>query len=213
MSVAANSPEPSPNAAGQEAKPVEGAKPAEAAVAAAASPAPEAAKPVEAKPVEAPKPVEKYELSLPKDSLLDASAVEKVSSYAKEKGLSNEQAQAILEREHGAIASFAEKQRADLAHKADHVWPEQIKADKEIGGEAFKANAELALRVVEKFASTDLRKTLTETGLGNHPELVRCFVKIGKAMSEDQLVIPGSQSGGKRSFEDIFYGNTNKKEQ
>src|SRR5688572_20896218 len=63
------------------------------------------------KQVEAPKeqkPVvpEKYDLKLPEGSLLEAAQMEKISAYAKEKGLSNEQAQELLERENDAVSGY-----------------------------------------------------------------------------------------------------------
>jgi hypothetical protein len=55
--------------------------------------------PPEAKPTEAKVVPEKYDLKLPEASLLDASHVEKLTAFAKERGLSNDEAQALLERE------------------------------------------------------------------------------------------------------------------
>lgn len=148
---------------------------------------------------------EKYDLKLPEGSLLDAKAIEEISSFAKEKGLSNEQAQAILERENGAVSNFASKQQQDLKEKPT-AWLSEAQSDKEIGGEAFAKNAEVAKRVVDKFGSEAFKKTLNDTGLGNHPELVRVFYRIGKMMSDDQFIVPGAQTGAKKSIEDVFYG-------
>jgi len=157
---------------------------------------------------EAPAVPEKYELKLPENSQLSADHVEKVALYAKEQKLSNEQAQALLERENLAVSEFANRQQEEFKARTE-AWLGEIKADKEIGGEAFNQNVEMAKRVVTRYATEEFRKTLDDTGLGNHPELVRVFSRIGKAMSEDQLVIPGSQAGGKKAIEDVFYGNNN----
>lgn len=165
----------------------------------------------ESKAPEAEKPVvpEKYDLKLPDGSQLDAKAIEKVASYAKEKGLTNEQAQALLERENTAVAEFAERQKQEVKAKLES-WVNDVKADKEIGGDAFNANAELAKRVIERYATPEFKATLDETGLGNHPELVRVFVRIGRAMAEDQLVLPGKDAAGmKRDPAEILYGSKN----
>lgn len=173
--------------------------------------------PVEpAKATEAPaaqKPVvpEKYDLKLPEGSVLDAKSVEKVSSYAKEKGLSNVQAQEILEREHSAVADFVNAQKAHMDEKVSS-WQSALTSDAELGGEALKANAELSSRVVTRFGSDEFKKILKDTGLGNHPELVRVFSRIGKSMGDDQLVLPGSQPVSKRSHVDVLYGKTETKE-
>src|SRR3972149_1235780 len=91
-------------AAGEPAKETPAATPAaegapSPAVAAAAAPTEE--KPVAEKPVVP----QKYELKLPEGSQLDQARIDSLSAYAKEKGLSNEQAQAILDRESDAVSS------------------------------------------------------------------------------------------------------------
>jgi hypothetical protein len=153
---------------------------------------------------EAPK---EYTLDLPENSQLDASAVDRIASFAKERGLTKDQAQELLSMESNAVSKFAEAQAEQVKVRVDG-WKADVKLDKELGGEAYEKNVELAKRVVERFATEDFKKALNETGLGNHPELVRVFFKIGKSMAEDQLVIPGSQTGPKnRSVEDFLYGN------
>jgi len=151
--------------------------------------------------------LKEYTLELPENSQLDASAVERIASFAKERGLTKDQAQELLSIESDAVSKFAEAQAEQVNLKVES-WKADVKQDKELGGEAYEKNVELAKRVVERFATEDFKKALNETGLGNHPELVRIFFKIGKSMAEDQLVIPGSQTGPKnRSVEDFLYGN------
>ena len=155
----------------------------------------------------APVVPEKYDLKLADGSLLNAAHVEGLAAFAKEKKLTQEMAQSVLDREHKAVATFVEKQQQELAQKPE-TWLNDAKADKEIGGEGFGENTELAKRVLAKFGSDTFKKVLNETGLGNHPELLRVFVRIGKAMSEDTLVLPGKHAGGERRLEDIFYGES-----
>ncbi len=145
-----------------------------------------------------------YNLKLPDGSLLDAKILEQVASFAKEKKLTNEEAQAVLERESAMIASYVDAQKQTLVQRQKE-WVETIKADKEIGGDGMNQTIEMAKRVVDRYGSDSLKKALNDSGLGNHPELVRFVARIGKAMSEDQLVIPGAASAGKRTLEDIFY--------
>lgn len=177
--------------------------------AAAEAPKPE----TETKPTTEEKPVvpEKYDLKLPADSVLNAEHLEKLSAYAKEKGLSNEQAQSLLERESKAVSDYAASQTEVLV-KARDTWLEQASKDKEIGGDGFKQNSELAARVVRRFGTDDLRKELNKTGLGNHPELVRLLTRIGKSMAEDQLILPEGRPSGKKSTAEFFYGESANKE-
>lgn len=149
---------------------------------------------------------EKYDLKLPEGSLLDPATVEKISSFAKERGLSNEQAQAILERESASVSEYVKGQEEGLKAEAQK-WVETIRSDKEIGGDAFNKSVEHAKRLVDRYATADFKKVLDDTGLGNHPELVRMLARIGKAMADDTAVLPGtSSSTGQRSAAEIMYG-------
>ncbi len=182
-------------------------------------PAGEAAKPdaaAAAKPADKPSdaPVDvKYDLKLPKDSILEATRVDEIQAYAKEHKLSNDQAQALLTRENDAVASYVGRTKQYLDNQADKVWPDQVKADKELGGvdgKDFVQNMELSKRVLQKFATPELIKELNSTGYGNHPEMVRLLVRLGKGMSEDRL-IQGNGSGTSpeaKSTEEMFYGST-----
>lgn len=154
---------------------------------------------------------EKYELKTPEGSKLSAQDVEEIASYCKERGFSQEQAQAQIERESKLKENF-EKQSLAQLESATQEWMETAKADKEIGGEEFPRSAELAKRVVSRFGTPEFKKELERTGLGNHPELVRVFVRIGKAMSDDQLVLPGSQTQQPVDIAEKFYGGSQKKE-
>lgn len=161
------------------------------------------------KPEEEKKVVpEKYELKVPEGSQLDASYVEKIASYAKEQGLSNEQAQALLERDSAALADYVKAQHETL-EKQQVEWKQQVELDKEIGGQAHRQNVELAHRVLKRFGSEAFLDQLDSTGLGNHPELLRVFVRIGKQMGEDSLVMPGVDgSSTKLDPAQVLYGRS-----
>lgn len=166
-----------------------------------------AEKKAEEKPAEKPV-VEKYDIKLPEGSKLDDGAIERTVSFAKERGLTTKVAQELLDRESKMLGSYAESQHKAFKDIAAG-WIDQAKADKEFGGEAFPANVELAKRVVTRYGSDELKKGLEETGFGNHPDLVRMLVRIGKSMSEDQLVMPGKNTtADKRDMAEVFYGQT-----
>lgn len=152
-------------------------------------------KPAEAKPV-AP---EKYELKISEGSVVDAGFVERIAAHAKAQGLSQEQAQALLDQQSEQVGAFIKQQ--------SESWMAQSLADKEIGGEALNKNVEMAKRVIDRFGSESLKAELNKTGYGNHVEVLRLLVKIGSSMSEDQLVVPGSQPvSAPKSREELYYG-------
>jgi DNA-directed RNA polymerase len=139
---------------------------------------------------------EKYDLKAPDGSLLSDPQLEALAAYAKEQKLTNEQAQLLVNREH--------QQKQQLAAQAE-TWKADASSDKEIGGAEFSKNSELAKRVLAKFGNPTINKFLDDSGFGNHPDALRLFVKLGKAMSEDTLVLPGAQASGKVRVEDLFY--------
>lgn len=153
---------------------------------------------------QAPAVPEKYDFKLDEGSLLDAAYVEQFSQFAKEKKLTQDQAQEFLQREAQALNTFVQKQQQEF-EKQQSQWVEQIKTDPEIGGEKFNQSIELAHRALKEFASDSFLKELETTGYGNHPELVRVFAKIGNLIKEDKIISPNA-SGGSRSLEEIFYG-------
>ena len=180
------------------------------------TPAQEAAKPdtttthqaPEAKPESTQGVPEKYDLKLPDGSHLKPAELERIAAEAKARGLTNEQAQAEVNRESQSRATYLselQKEHTDLVEKK---WPEMAKADTEIGGAEFTKNVELAHRVLKKFATEDFMKDLEISGYGNHPGLLMAFVRIGRAMGEDQLIIPTGQAPTKaRTIAEVLYGS------
>ncbi|HGM4941631.1 TPA: peptidase [Serratia marcescens] len=142
---------------------------------------------------------EKYEFSVPEGQELDANALAVFEPIAKELGLSQEQAQKLVD-----IYPQIQQQQAEAWSKQVADWGEQVKADKEIGGDKFNASVGAAQRALDQFGNPELREYLNASGLGNHPALVRFCAKVGKAMAEDTFVVPNQ--GGQRSAADVLYG-------
>jgi hypothetical protein len=147
---------------------------------------------------------EKYELKLPEGSGLKPRRIDEIAALAKQDGLSNDAAQALLDYESEAHAAWMENQKSELAAKSQE-WFRAAESDPEFGGAQFKQSAELAKSVINKFGSDSLKKALVESGLGNHPELIRVFSKIGKAMAPDTLVMGGGSAPPDKSMAEIFY--------
>ncbi len=153
---------------------------------------------------------EKTDLVIPKDSLLNEAQLDGVLDFAKKQGLSKEGAQALLERDNAATSSML-KSIQEESDKAVEGWKGDVANDKELGGDGDKkvldATAIRVKKVVDRFGSEALKEKLVETGLGNHPELVRFFNAVGLAMKPEQFIIPGAQvdSSGQKSAADTLY--------
>lgn len=176
------------------------------------SPEPQAAKPVEAvkteadqkdapadKPASAP---EKYEFKAPEGREFDAETIARFSEVAKELNLTNEAAQSILDKMGPQLASRQESQIKAIQNQ----WMQASTADKEFGGEKLTENLSVAKKALDAFGSPELRTLLNESGLGNHPEIIRILYRAGKAISEDQMVSGNkgtAKPAGPKSFADL----------
>ncbi|MGM3315121.1 peptidase [Enterobacter hormaechei subsp. steigerwaltii] len=146
---------------------------------------------------------EKYEFKAGEGVELDTEALKDFEPVARELNLTNEQAQKLVDAYPKILAGVQQRQ-AEAWQKQTEGWAETVKADKEIGGDKLTANLSAAQRALDQFGTPELKEYLNATGLGNHPYLVKTFVKIGKAMSEDGMVDGSNQ--GQRSAAEVLYG-------
>jgi len=132
-----------------------------------------------------------YELNFPEGVEANEATLNDITTYAKEHGLSNVQAQAQLNREIDLLAKgeeFYTQKHIQILEDSKKQWLEEVKKDPEIGGDKFDVTVSKAKRVIDKFGSDKLKAALNESGLGNHPEVVRLFAKIGDLDKEDTHV-------------------------
>lgn len=166
-------------------------------------------KPQEDKPADGDKPAdkpddkeqkqdgapEKYEFKGGEGVELDTEALKDFEPVARDLNLTNEQAQKLVDAYPKILAGVQQRQ-AEAWQAQTEQWAADVKADKEIGGDKLTANLSAAQRALEQFGDPELKEYLDSTGLGNHPALVKAFIKVGKAMSEDKVVTGGHESGG-----------------
>lgn len=146
---------------------------------------------------------EAYEFKAAEGVELDTEALKDFEPVARELNLTNEQAQKLVDAYPKILAGVQQRQ-ADAWQKQTEGWAEAVKADKEIGGDKLESNLSAAQRALDQFGNPELKEYLNVTGMGNHPELVKAFVKIGKAMSEDGMV--SGKDTGQRSAAEVLYG-------
>ena len=161
---------------------------------------------------------EAYELTAPEGFAgLDPEAVAVATPVFKELGLSNDQANKLMpvagefakritaERDSQILASIGEQRKA---------WLEEAKADKEIGGTNWDASLASAAKALDQLGFTKgspLRNVLNDSGLGNHPEMIRAWAKVGKAIGEDSDFVRGGGAGrAKPTDAELFYGKPQK---
>lgn len=146
------------------------------------------AKTEDAKPT--PKAPEQYaDFTVPEGYTLQGELGDEFKAIAKELDLTQEQAQKLINLDVKRGQAIQQE-----THKASAEWLAQTQADKEIGGTALTENVALAKKALDTFGTPELKTLLQQSGLGNHPEIIRAFYRAGKAISEDSFVPGGTSS-------------------
>ena len=134
---------------------------------------------------------EKYELKAPEGSEFDSEAFEAIEPTLRELGLTNVAAQKLVDAYAGQImpklSERANKLILDKAASQRAEWAEAFEKDPDIGGARKGDTLSAAARVFDHYGlkkGEGLRQLLDESGLGNHPELIRVFARIGHDMAE-----------------------------
>ena len=124
--------------------------------------------------------------------------LEGFAATAKELGLSQENAQKML----AAMVPTARQYLVDDLKAKSHEWASLSEKDPEIGGANFKANVGVANSALKQFATPEFTALLRGSGLGAHPEVVRVFYRIGKAMQQDHGVTGSASApaGARRRY-------------
>lgn len=143
---------------------------------------------------------EKYELALPDGYALDEAIFSKAEPVMRELNLTNEQASKLA----GVIAEHRQAE-VDAHIKTVEEWGKQAATDPVIGGAAFAENVTVAKRALEYVGDSELRTLLDGSGLGNHPAIIRAFVKLGALVPKEDGLVRSERSGGTKSAADVLF--------
>lgn len=148
--------------------------------------------------------------NMPEGMEVDQEILNEYLPYAKELGLTQEQAQRGVDFAARAVQKtidgfYAQHDETVQKYAAD------LKNDKELGGKNYDEAVGYAQKAMKAFATPELNAVLNSTGLGNHPEMVRAFYRVGKAISEDNTLHTGTQSSREKTDEELFFNNSKPK--
>lgn len=148
---------------------------------------------------------EKYEpFTAPEGATLDAGVITAFEEAARELDLPQDKAQQLIDKMAPAMAA----RQAEQMEQMRTDWAAQSTSDKEFGGDKLQENLGYARKALDTFATPELKTILDQTGMGNHPELVRFMVRAGKAISEDKIVTGGAPATANRTAAEVLYGGT-----
>jgi hypothetical protein len=153
---------------------------------------------------EAPVVPEKYTFTAPEGSEYDPEILESFSGAAKEAGLTQDAAQKLIEKMAPALAA----RQVDQVQAIHQEWRDASSVDKEFGGDKLLENLAVARKARDAFGTPELHKLLEDTGLGNHPEVLRFMFRAGKAISEDGFVGGRTGSGVPVNAASVLYDKT-----
>jgi len=156
-------------------------------------------------------PVEYEEFEVAEDVHVDTGIVGEFKETAKGMGLSQENAQKLVD----LATRNAHVQQEAVARQWGEVrenWVNELKADHEFGQQNFDSTVERANRALRKFdEGGELAKYISSTGLGDYPPLIKMLARIDKRTGEDS--VDAQSSTPAQGLEDdaaIFYPNQGK---
>ena len=121
-------------------------------------------------------------------------------TFAKENNLTQEQAQRgvdmVAQMKQAEMTQWVEQQKS---------WVDDAKSDAEFGGDKFEQNIAVAVKARDSFGTSEFNEMLDTSGLGNHPEMIRFLNRVGKAISEDSVVVGGTSTTSNQTRESVLY--------
>ena len=139
---------------------------------------------------------------LPESLPLDEEGLAEFKTLAAKHNIPPEAAQELIDMYADRVSSWADGVQA----QAD-AWADETRADPDIGGAKLEDALKAAGQARAKFGSPELDKVLDTTGVGNHPAIVKFFVAIGRAISEDSIVTGAPKGNGPLDAAKILYPN------
>ena len=115
----------------------------------------------------------------------DEGILDNYKQFSHENGLNQEQAENIL----GLYNDIQEEEFNDHEQSIKDLEVQTTIDLQREWGRNFDGNMDYAKRAYAQFASPELSEVLDGTGLGNHPEMIRAFSKIGQMLGEESLAV------------------------
>lgn len=152
----------------------------------------------------------KYDLKMPDGVELDAELATALGPEFKDLGLTNAQAQKLVDKyisiQQGRMEAHAKSPAGAMATimgeyfneaGTPDTWMDKAKADKEIGGANWSKTETNALRFMKHVNDPSLNAYLNASFGGNHPALIKAFAKAGELIREDDPASGGAGGAGK----------------
>lgn len=127
------------------------------------------------------------EFKAPEGMTLDAAALEKATPVFKELGLSQDQAQRLVDLYAQQTKTIAEKPYQDY-QDTRKAWQTQVKADFGNNLPEVKSTIGRAIATLPPEVAKDFREAMDLTGAGDNPAFVKAFYAFSKSITEGRPV-------------------------
>jgi hypothetical protein len=189
--------------------PVEAKATAETAAAKTAEPI--AAESPAANTTTAPQPDIQYTLALPQDAVLESSAIERITAFAKANHLSPDAAQQALNHANAEVVAYRDQQTDAWRTLTRETWVNEVKRDPEIGGEKYTGAVTGTKRFLAEFGDEEIRQFLDDTGFGNNKFVIRLLSRAMARMETEKRRSGSGEGGERKSDAEVLYGNTSRR--
>ena len=157
---------------------------------------------------EVPESYDFSNIELPEGMGLDTALAEGLGDTMKELGITQSQAEKLATAYAGVVQ---EQHKAAVEEHSKTVkgWADEARKDKELGAD-WSQTVSTANKALDKFGTDALKEFLSpdQTGLGEHPELIRAFYRAGLAVADDAAVRGNETSGDDTPPEQRWYAET-----
>ena len=149
-------------------------------------------------------PLDASAFTVPEGMTLDTAMIEQAMPLFKEAGIDQAQSQKFIDL-YAAKMQEAEQEKLDTFNQLRQDWVKQSKSDPDFGGDKFNENIASAKAALDKFGTPELSKLLDDFGVGDHPEMIRFMVGVGRLTQEDTPGNGVKNHGQDKSTLDILY--------
>jgi hypothetical protein len=142
-------------------------------------------------------PEEYAEFQLPEGMPVDQDFMSQTKAAFKDAGLSQEKAQKLVD-----LVVERDKRVEEAQFKQADDWAKEFMKNPDAKKElAYAAKA-------REFVTPGLREMLKDPRIGNNPEILATFAKIGRMLSEDQMIDQGSRGGAsEKGAAEVLFGD------
>ena len=150
-------------------------------------------------------PLEYKDFEVPEGVKLEGGILDKFKEKAKSLNLSQKDAQEFVNLG-SEIAKDAVDSIQNNFKELRNEWVEDLKGDKEFGGQKLDETIQKAQRVLRKYADSEFLDFL-EAGMGDNAHLVKMLARIDSVLSEDVQNTGGPGKGDSRTHAQKIYGS------